>query len=575
MQTLTFRATDEDFANPERGFFAVQEPVFSTNENVPLARERLDALREEGGTVMSTRYVMDDYRTRDLSQSFLELVEADFEVAREAGVKIIPKFSYVWNERINAQDAPLEWALHHIEQLEPVLREHAEVIDHVQGGFIGLWGEMHTSSEGHVLPRDVVLTDSGERIVTALLDAVPEERMVSLRYPQQIEAMALGEADPEDVFGGPGETRIGFFNDGFAYDETDFGTFSADASRRAEQEAFVEQATEYGVASGEPGGRDDEGFVFSVDAVARLDRLNFGSLSAEQSVAVADGVYEHWRDTGVYDDISRGLGYRFELERATLPEAVAAGGTLDLVLEMSNVGFSRPHNERPLEVVLRAEDGTEVRLATGVDARTWGEDEATVMTLSLALQDDLPASAYEVLLALPDPSTELADDPRYSIRLANEAVWEADTGLNALGATVIVGADARPTSDEAEPAEPEPTPPSSGDVRAYRFDADAGGQLVIEGFDVDRRGTERTYDTVAIAFEGGTLELRDGDDLLALMRELETDGAQRPDSDAMVSPAGDVGLRFDADTTLVLEGAADEFTSAELDAARVDYEPLM
>ena len=129
---------------------------------------------------------------------------------------------------------------------------------------------------------------------------------------------------------------------------------------------------------------------------------------------------------------------------------------------------------------------------------------------------------------------------------------------------------------EAPVAEPE-TPPApeapSEDVRAFTFDADEPDRLVIEDFDIDGGG-ERTYDTVAITFEGGTVNIRDEDDLLALMLELETDGMRRADSDAVVSGA-DLMLRFDADTVLILEGVADDLSAAQLDATRVDYADIL
>ena len=56
------------------------------------------------------------------------------------------------------------------------------------------------------------------------------------------------------------------------------------------------------------------------------------------------------------------------------------------------------------------------------------------------------------------------------------------------------------------------------------------------------------------------------------MLELETDGARRPESDALVTPDADIVLRIDDETALTLKGAAVEFSAAELDAARVDYE---
>lgn len=43
---------------------------------------------------------------------------------------------------------------------------------------------------------------------------------------------------------------------------------------------------------------------------------------------------------------------------------------------------------------------------------------------------DIPNGEYQVLLNLPDPTPKLYNRPDYSIRLANQNVWEANTGYN-------------------------------------------------------------------------------------------------------------------------------------------------
>lgn len=439
---ITYTASDEDFANPERGFYHQNLPDFEANEtSAPLTVDELEQRRdEENVSLVNKIYVMTDFRERDLSQAFLDALEADLVTVRDAGVKLIPELVYVYNRTVNEEDASLQWTLRHIEQLKPILQEHGEVIDHTQNAFIGLWGEMHNSSNGHVT-GDASLTDSGQRIIEALLDAMPENRMVNVRYPQQHERLVGEPIGAEEAYSGSDRARLGFFNDGLLYDETDFGTFYEDEDLRGEELAYWEAATVYTMVSGEPAGANEDGYVFEQDAPAYIDRLNYTSLNNSWYDAEADGVYDHWRETGEYTLISQGLGYRFEMKTAEVDTTAQAGGTLDLSFDVENVGFARAHNERPLEVVLRAGDGTVHRIETGVDARSWAEDEVTTVALALDLPDDMASGDYAVLLNLPDGSQELEDDPRYSIRLANDDVWEAATGYNALGAEVRVAAD--------------------------------------------------------------------------------------------------------------------------------------
>ena len=62
--------------------------------------------------------------------------------------------------------------------------------------------------------------------------------------------------------------------------------------------------------------------------------------------------------------------------------------------------------------------------------------------INLQQQFVLPSSVtkgeYELLLNLPDGYKSLQKNPAYSIRLANENVWEATTGFNNLDHTIAV-----------------------------------------------------------------------------------------------------------------------------------------
>jgi hypothetical protein len=43
-----------------------------------------------------------------------------------------------------------------------------------------------------------------------------------------------------------------------------------------------------------------------------------------------------------------------------------------------------------------------------------------------------PAGEYSVYLNLPDPAASIRNRPEFSIRLANQNVWEEATGYNSL-----------------------------------------------------------------------------------------------------------------------------------------------
>jgi len=51
---------------------------------------------------------------------------------------------------------------------------------------------------------------------------------------------------------------------------------------------------------------------------------------------------------------------------------------------------------------------------------------------------NLPEGTYHLYLWLPDKYAAIANDPRYAIRIANTDMWDAQTGMNDLMATVTI-----------------------------------------------------------------------------------------------------------------------------------------
>lgn len=164
------------------------------------------------------------------------------------------------------------------------------------------------------------------------------------------------------------------------------------------------------------------------------------------------GVLQRWKDEGCYPEIARRLGYRFRLIDAAIPRIAVSGALFSLTVQMTNEGFARPYNQRGLELVLRHMGSgavTRIPAASG-DIRLLlpGPGDTKTITLTARLPARLATGNYEVLLNLPDPAPALNRRPEYSIRLANEGVWEPSTGYNRLLATVTVSNGVFPASSD-------------------------------------------------------------------------------------------------------------------------------
>ena len=413
--TLDFDGTNEDFLNPERGYYVGLDLLSGSGAS---------SVRASGHTLAIAIVRLDDYRARALDAALLSGVRAGLRDARAHGVKVILRFAY--NAGYEG-DAPRDRILQHIDQLAPILTENADVIAVVQAGFIGAWGEWHSSTHG--LDNDA---DRGA-ILRRLLAAVPASRTVQIRTPMYKDAIFPGgPLDEEDAWSEEDRARVGHHNDCFLASADDYGTFESPV---AEWESYVQQDGRFLPI----GGETCAVYAPKTDcqqALAIMESQHWSYLNEEYNQAVLDT----WVDQGCAAEVSRRLGYRLSLVRATMNEAVAPGGVLDVDLEIDNQGFSAPFNRRPVALVLsRGGQRWRVNLADR-DARQLQPGHTIIKARLRIPADAPPADDYELALWLPDDQVGLQDNPRYAIRLANQGVWDETTGVNTITRTLRVDA---------------------------------------------------------------------------------------------------------------------------------------
>ncbi|MCZ6661933.1 MAG: DUF4874 domain-containing protein, partial [Actinobacteria bacterium] len=134
---VSYLPLETDILNPERGLYVQVDLVNETN---------LQWVREQGSVIAFAYVRLDDYRNSAIPDTFLTNLSRGFDAARTAGIKIIFRVSY--NFAIGEEDAPKERVLQHISQIQPIFEQHQDVIAVVQAGFIGAWGEWHSSTNG-------------------------------------------------------------------------------------------------------------------------------------------------------------------------------------------------------------------------------------------------------------------------------------------------------------------------------------------------------------------------------------------------------------------------------------------
>ncbi|MGB9592381.1 MAG: DUF4874 domain-containing protein, partial [Candidatus Kryptoniota bacterium] len=213
---VNYELSDKVFSNPERGFYT---QLTSQAEESPLSMPVLEAIKAKGETLILRMYYLKPFRNRPISQKELDLVQNDFNTIRRAGMKAIVRFAY--SEGIGEQDAPLQIVLEHISQLKPILQSSSDVIAVLQAGFIGAWGEWHSSTHG----LDSIA--NMRRILFALLNALPEDRMIQIRTPRYVQEI-FNRTSPlkeSEAYNESSYSRVGFHNDCFLANWNDYGTY--------------------------------------------------------------------------------------------------------------------------------------------------------------------------------------------------------------------------------------------------------------------------------------------------------------------------------------------------------------
>ena len=474
--TVTYQASDEDFPNPERGFYRYTET--SVNNFVPLSLNQLKNWRNlqqaDGGnysvysTLVFRYYVLEDYTNNSLPATFFDNLATEFTIAREAGVKLIIRFTYTVKAIAGNcpegfacppyGDASKNIVLQHIGQLKTVLQQNADVIAVLQMGFIGIWGENYYSdhfgdpssnAQGRLMDNNWI--DRSE-VLQALLNALPDDRMVQVRIPQMKQRFIYGvnastgvpPLTDAEAFTNTDKARIGFHNDCFLASEDDYGTFAdygnTSSPRQFANDAlrnYAKQDSRYVAVGGET---CDDTFSPQNDceSAGRVQMEMRGMHYSYLNCSYNNAVNNDWQTGGCMDKIKKEIGYRFILKDGTFPSSVKAGAVLNFRIDLENTGYASPFNERPVKLIMRKQGSGELFSFTiNTDIRKWYSGNVKLET-AITIPATMAKGRYDLLLFLPDKYASITNRPEYAIRIANKDIWESNTGYNKLSATVEI-----------------------------------------------------------------------------------------------------------------------------------------
>lgn len=406
---VSFTEADGEVVSPERGLYCAHE-YHSTGNS--FSANDVKAKLLTGHSLWLIEFYLTSFMSGNISTAYLNGIQNCFDAIRGGGAKAIVRFAYRDNNNNLSQDQEPEVSqvLKHVEQVAPILKKNEDVLFALQAGFIGSWGEWYYTTHFNSMTDRKSLTD-------ALLEAVPASRQIQLRTPAfKMKMYGIAVKDTitaATAHDGSVASRLAGHNDCFGADATDEGTFEGDDTRN-----LWKADTRYTIMGGETCKVSD--YCLCDATLKDLEDYHWTYLH--------DGynrdVLSRWQSMGCFPEIQSRLGYRLVLKDVHYG-TLEAGKPCKVTIRLNNKGFAAPMNPREAWLVWVTPDGKTEKSMLGADPRTWHSGYNAVVA------SFTPSTAKGTLyLELSDPL--LPDNPAYSLKLANQDVFDANTGYNKL-----------------------------------------------------------------------------------------------------------------------------------------------
>ncbi len=420
--TIQYEQSMDIFPNPERGFI---HNLIVYSEGSGLSTSTLASLKGQSVSMILRFYYLEKFKDKILSDTELSLIQSDMNKLRDAGVKCVLRFAYT--DDMAGTDAPLTIIEQHLDQLKPIFEENSDVIAFFQAGFIGAWGEWHSSSNG------LATAENEKTVLFKILSVLPPVIMVQVRTPgvkQQIFNNALpiesGIAYTSDM-----RARVGHHNDCFLTGGTDYGTYSnviADKNYISNEALYVPTGGETCPPEATTPGCST--------ATAEMKLLKWTYLNLDYYQPTLDV----WRNSGCFEDFQRSLGYRLLLVSAKLPNQVVADQDYKLDITLTNRGFAPLYNSKITSLIFKnIVSGTSYSVELPVEIRACKPYGLLAITQNVKTTG-IPTGDYELYLKITDSAEKLKNRIEYSVRLANTTTWDETSGMNKLNHQVKITA---------------------------------------------------------------------------------------------------------------------------------------
>lgn len=411
--STTFSATTANFPNPERGISRMATNLAG------LDPWWLTAHRDSGYRMVTHRQSLSSYvYTPVLPNSFLDSLNAGAALHRATGTKMAMQFSY--KNTSGGPEPSLTTILGHIAQLKPFFTANADVIAVVHGGFLGTYGEWASSTEpsvGNPTPSPAARA----AVRDALLAAVDNSTYIGWRYVSDLKTWYPTPLSASQAFSGSNQARSGIHNDCFLNNKDDSGTYWAagatDTGRTLSNpfRAYHAQSSNWTPMGGENCSNGE--YKMCADALYDGRTYHWRYLRDDWGTVFHDG----WKAQGCYAEIQRSLGYRFKLDAVSHPQSAPAGSTVNISVDLRNVGWAGILSARKLAVTLQNKTTGAWITGSAGDMRLLPSQatSSTTIVIGVTLPADATAGDYNVYLSMPDVGAGTKNKREFAVRFAN------------------------------------------------------------------------------------------------------------------------------------------------------------
>ena len=413
-QTVNYQPSNTVISNPEKGFYHYTSTGSSGGYNLLNQTTIANYRTNENITVIQRQFFLRDFITGiPITSTYLTNMQTDFNRIRNAGAKVIVRFTYTSNSATIYQPTKAQ-ILAHITQLAPVVNANKDVIVAIQAGFIGRYGEWYYTGStefGNTYPVNTAQWNNRKQVVDEMLLRFSTDILVQVRY---VEAK-------QKMYGNTFVGRIGFYNDSFLGTWGDSGTFSVssvNAAPTAAQVSYWQTQTTNLPVTGETN-MVNAPRTNCANATVELDKFNWSLINKDYFPTVISG----WQTNGCFTTIQRSIGYDFRLNSSNITNGV-------LTINLGNYGWANLFKDRKAFLVCK-NTTTNVNYSFVID-----NNIKNIRTINYAISINLtlltlPVGTYRLFLNLPDPSIS---NKLYSIQTSNLNTWTTE-GFNDLQQT--------------------------------------------------------------------------------------------------------------------------------------------